>query len=312
MTTEVVPGSARSRGRATGFVALAAAGSIWGTPFVLGKWALEELSVQHMILLRFAFASLALALAFWHDRSRVAAGRARPRFTRRELGIAALAGVIGVPVQYIVQFEGLSRTTVSHASLMVGVLPVLLALAASLFAHERLDAVGWLWLGASTVGAALVAFGGGSSGSNGPTLLGDGLVVASLFAGVVWVLLSQRLMQTQSSVATSAAVFMIGTGFLAVWVLATHGLPPLGHLSTRTWLSVITMGVVGTAVATMLWNWGLSHIAASQAGVFVNLEPVVGAILGVLLFHDRFGVLSVVGAVLILAASIAVSMRAPA
>jgi drug/metabolite transporter (DMT)-like permease len=299
--------TAKYQSRAMGFIALAAAGSIWGTPFVLGKWAMEQLSVSHMILLRFMFASAALALVYGRER------KSRPaKFTRRSLGIAALAGIIGVPIQYLVQFEGLARTTVSHASLMVGVLPVMLALAAAFFAHEHLDAIGWFWLAASTIGAGLVAFGGGSAaGSAGPSLLGDGLVVASLFAGVAWVLFSQRLMKDQSPVAASAAVFIIGTAFLAVWVVATQGLPPLSALSTRTWLSVITMGTAGTALATLLWNWGLSRVQASQAGVFVNLEPVVGAILGVLLFHDRFGLLSVGGAILILGASVAVSMRKP-
>ncbi len=292
-------------GRAAGFAALAAAGAIWGTPFVLGKWALEELPVAHMILVRFAFASAVLGLAYWHERE-----TSRVRLNRRDLGIAAVAGIVGVPIQYLLQFEGLARTTVSHASLMVGVLPVLLAAAAALFVHERLDAIGWSWLVASTIGAALVALGGGSAGGgNGPSLVGDGLVVLSLFAGVVWVLLSQRLMQDHSPVATTALVYIIGTIALIVWVVATSGVPALSNLSTRTWLSIITMGVVGTAATTLLWNWGLSRVQASQAGVFVNLEPVVGAILGVLVFHDRFGVLSVVGAALILSASVAISMR---
>jgi drug/metabolite transporter (DMT)-like permease len=292
-------------GSAAGFAALAAAGSIWGTSFVFGKWALEQLSVPHMIVLRFACAALVLAAAYWHDRKTV-----RVSLTRGEIVMATIAGVVGVPIQYLVQFEGLARTTVSHASLMVGVLPVMLAAAAAIFAHERLDAIGWSWLAASTVGAGLVALGGGSTASgNGASLSGDLLVVASLAAGVVWVLLSQRLMKRQSPVATAALVYLIGTIALIVWVLATSGLPPVSTLSARTWWSVIVMGVIGTAAATLLWNWGLARVQASRAGVFVNLEPVVGALLGVMIFHDRFGVLSIVGAVSIVVASVAVSMR---
>jgi len=62
-----------------------------------------------------------------------------------------------VSVQYLVQFKGLSLTTVSHASLMVGTLPMLLAIAAVFFSGERLHFGGWLALAASTFGAALIA-----------------------------------------------------------------------------------------------------------------------------------------------------------
>jgi hypothetical protein len=54
----------------------------------------------------------------------------RPHLAGSEWGWVFAASVLGVPVQYLVQFKGLSLTTVSHASLMVGTLPMLLAIAA--------------------------------------------------------------------------------------------------------------------------------------------------------------------------------------
>ena len=85
---------------------------------MFGKWALDELSVAQMVLLRFVFASagLAVALAFEH--------RTVPlKVARSDWATIAIAALIGVPIQYLLQFGGLARTTVSHASLMVGVLP---------------------------------------------------------------------------------------------------------------------------------------------------------------------------------------------
>jgi drug/metabolite transporter (DMT)-like permease len=46
-------------------------------------------------------------------------------------------------------------------------------------------------------------------------------------------------------------------------------------------MSKIGQGLLDTASTTLLWNWGLKRVPASQAGIFVNLEPLVGAILGV-------------------------------
>src|SRR5437667_104963 len=162
-----------SRSRA--FAALAAAGCLWGTGFLFGKWALTDLSVGHKVLYRFLFASLGFAPATFRGLR-----RAESRIARRDMPLFFAAALLGVPVQFIVQFAGLDRTTVSHASLMVGNLPVLLAAGAALFAHERVTAGRWIALITSTLGAALIAF-SASKGEAGAqaTVLGDLLVVAA-------------------------------------------------------------------------------------------------------------------------------------
>src|SRR4051812_41856954 len=109
-----------SRGRA--YAALAIAGCLWGTGFLFGKWALTELSVGQLVLYRFIFASIGFAPVTW-----MSMRRAETRVDRRDYSVLFIAALIGVPVQFLIQFAGLARTTVSHASLMIGNLPVLLA-----------------------------------------------------------------------------------------------------------------------------------------------------------------------------------------
>ncbi len=55
---------------------------------------------------------------------------------------------------------------------------------------------------------------------------------------------------------------------------------------------------------TRFWNVGLKHLGAARAGLFVNLEPLVGALLGVGLLGEHFGAGAVVGGALILAAAL--------
>src|ERR1700689_5425433 len=166
--------------RFLGYGACALAGCLWGTGFYFGRLALNEMSVESMVLYRFVFASLGmLPVMLFHGGGRV---RGQQRLTGAEVRLLLIAAALGVPIQFLLQFHGLARTTVSHASLMVGSMPVLLAAAAALFAGERLDGVGWLALVASTVGAALIVLGGtrGPATQGQPTLTGDMMVVASL------------------------------------------------------------------------------------------------------------------------------------
>ena len=67
------------------------------------------------------------------------------------------------------------------------------------------------------------------------------------------------------------------------------------------------MGLLATTVTTYLWNWGLSQVPASQAGVFINLEPVVGAILGVLVLRDVLGPYGIFGGLLVIGAAVFVA-----
>ena len=258
-----------------------------------------------MVLYRFLFASVGFAPAVWSGLRNPAT-----RVRRQDLKLILAAALIGVPIQFLIQFAGLERTTVSHASLMVGALPVLLAAGSALFAHEHVTARRWIALVASTIGAALIAF-GASTGEAGTqaSLAGDLLVAGSLIAAVAWILLVQALMKTgrYSPISASAYVMTAGTVMLAIWVFATEGPLPV-HLTALTWISVIAMGLLATTVTTYLWNWGLAQVPASQAGVFLNLEPVVGAILGVLVLQDVLGPFGLAGGLLVIAAAVYVAL----
>lgn len=293
------------------YLALATAGCLWGTSFLCGKIVFREMGVAHMLLYRFLIASIGLLpIAVFHREPPTQAART-PSMKALVKPLLA-AALFGVPIQFMVQFSGVARTTVSHAALMIGTLPMLLALAAMIVMGERLDRRGWLAVVASTVGVGLITLStpaSGGSGHSGPTLIGDGLVLLSLFAAVFWVIASKQLLRVYPPLLISSGVLWLGTLMLVIWVLLTEGLPPT-HLSRETWLALIFTGLFGTSATVVLWNWGLSRVPASHAGVFANLEPVIGAILGVAVLHETLGHLAISGGLLIIGAAIVMSLGA--
>lgn len=295
-----------------GYSACALAGCLWGTGFYFGRLALNEMSVEHMVLYRFLFGCLGmLPVLFFH----------RIRLTGSEIRILLISAALGVPVQFLIQFHGLARTTVSHASLMVGSMPVLLAVAAAIFAGERLDWMGWTALIGSTFGAALIVLGGnhGPAAHGQPSLTGDLMVVASLCTALAWILLSKKLMLTHSPLVVTACTILSGTAMLAAVVLGPWLLrplfgghaapPPIAHVSLTAWIALAISGLACTATTTLLWNWGIHHVPASRAGVFLNIEPALGSYLGVRLLGEHLGPYAWVGGALILGAAIALTSR---
>jgi drug/metabolite transporter (DMT)-like permease len=243
------------------------------------------------------------------------------QLTRGEVKMLLISAFLGVPLQFLMQFHGLARTTVSHAALMVGTLPVLLAGAAALFAGERLDWVGWCALSFSSMGAALIVLGGthGHPAYGQPTFRGDLLVVFSLCLSLAWVLLSKKLMETHSPPVVTAYTILAGTVMLAVWILGprlliewipNHSAPmPFAHISAKAWTALAISGLACTATTTLLWNWGIHHVPASRAGVFLNIEPALGSYLGVRILGEHLGPFAWVGGGLILGAAITLTTR---
>jgi len=279
------------------FLALAGAGALWGLGFAFGKVALASMPVGAMITFRFAVATLVL-LPF------LLARRAF-RIEKGDRRWFVLAAILFVPVQFLVQFEGLARTSVSHASLMVATVPAMLAIAASLLARRMPPRTTIVAVIASVAGAALVA---ATSGKNAH-FAGDLLVVLSLVAGISWVLLTQHRLHRYEPVASTATLVTIGTAVLAFFELIVHPHDLALPYPTAAWIAVCASGVLSTAAATLLWNVGLQRVRAAEAGVFVNLEPVVGTVCGVAFFGDGAGWQLFAGGALVIAAALLITLR---
>lgn len=290
---------ANRQSRALGFLACGVASALWGTGFFFGKIALLEVSVGHMVFYRFVFATIAMLPVLVMRRT---------RFTRRDWTILAVGAFFGVPLQFLIQFQGLSLTSLAHASLMVGTMPVILAAGAAVFLHEQLDATGWCALAGSTLGACLIAV-GGVRGIGGASLLGDALVVISMLIALVWILTNKDLLNRYDTLAVSAWGLALGMLMLTVWVFLQYGLPPVHGLSWKTWASLAASGVLCTATTTTLWNWGMTQVPASQAGVFLNMEPIMGSLLGVWIFHEQLGQLAWFGGALIIGSAAVLTTR---
>lgn len=280
-------------------ISLALAGSLWGTGFLFGKIAMVEMTVSENVAYRFVVGAIVLCpIAF----------RRWTGYQRSEWAILVVASIIGIPVQFLIQFRGLQLTTVSHASLIVGALPVLLAATSALSLGERLHHLEWGVLVLSALGAVLIAISGlqKTTGPR-PSWIGDSLVLLSLLAAVVMILCSKKLVGHHDAFQVTASTIILGTILLLAWVEVTH--PVRFQFSRTVWGAAAAQGLLATAGAYIFWNWGLAHMPASRAGVFLNLEPVVGTCLGVVILKERLGLTAILGGLLIIGAAVYFSIR---
>ena len=266
--------------------ALIAAGLLWGTTVPLSKLALQWLAPGWLTVVRFGLAAAVLLVA------------ARGRGLRRAFTPAVLAaGALGYGGSVLLQNAGISRTSVTHAALLIGAVPVLVAIIAAVWHRTVARPMAWVGFTVSLGGIGLITAGGGGGGT---TLAGDGLVLASLVLSATVTVAQGRLLAGRDPVAVTAVQFLGATlGALPVAAL-TEGLPTAPGGAGPV-LVVVALAAGGTLLPFTLFAFGQSKVSAEVAGAFLNLEPLVGAIAGAVAFGDPVGVPQAAGGVAIVA-----------
>jgi O-acetylserine/cysteine efflux transporter len=270
---------------ATALAALTAAGVTWGLTVPLSKIALEWLGPAWLTVGRFGVAAPLLALVA-HRRVRAAL---RPAIVGW--------GALGYGAVILIQNSGIERTSVSHAALIVGVVPVLVALMAAALGRGRTGPVAAVGFALALAGVGLVAGGGDGSAS----MAGDGLVLLSVTLSAAAVTAQPRLLAGRDPAAVTAV--QLGAGALvalpAAFVLEV--LPAAPPADGWALPAAVALATAGTLLPFTLFAYGQARIAPQLAGAFLNLEPLVGALAGAAAFGDAFGPVQLAGGVVLLA-----------
>ena len=244
----------------TAIISLAAAATLWGLNVPLTKLSLAWLGPEWVTVARFAVAAPVLALA----------GRRglRAAFTP---GILA-SGAVGFGAVIVLQNIGIEHTSVSHAAVVIGAIPVLVALIAAGLGQTVTRPLTWAGYAVALIGIASVA---GSAGG-GASTRGDLIVLASAALSAGFIVVQPRLLAGRDAAAVTAVQFAGGAVLAVPMALVTGGLPHAPSTPTSAF-ALAALALAGTPLPFWLFAWGQARVSAELAGAFLNLEPVVGA-----------------------------------
>ena len=271
--------------RRRALAALIAAGLLWGTTVPLSKLALQWLPPGWLAFVRFALASSILLAA---------SPRRAVRTACTPLVLAS--GAAGYGGSVVVQNTGISLTSVTHAALLIGATPVLVAVIAALWHRTVARPVAWAGFAVSLAGVGLIT--GGQGG--GATALGDGLVLLSLLLSAGFTVAQVRLLPGRDPVALTAVQFLGAALATLPFSLVTEGLPAAPQ-NLGAVLVTLALVAAGTLLPFTLFAYGQTWVSAEVAGAFLNIEPLVGAVAGIILFGDPAGPVQVAGGAAIIA-----------
>ena len=267
---------------------------LWGATFPASKLALRRLPPLTFMAWTRGTGLLAILAML------ALLGRARdgPRAPPREVILPGLFLGALIFAGYVLQTEGLARTTSTNAGFITGLYVVFTPVLASLLFRHRVPAAAWASVVVSVVGFALLSVRNLHAAHLRP---GDLLVLAGDVAWAGHILAVSRFSPRFDPWLLSVAQMGATT---ALHVLAASATGPRLDVawSASVWPLLMVTGVLGTGVAFTIQLVAQRTLTATRAAVLLAAEAVFAAAFSAAWLGERLLAHQWVGALLVLAA----------
>ncbi len=271
---------------AIGFTILA-----WASAFIVIRGVAPEIGGGGLALGRLVVGTLALGVLLIVQRSWL-----RP--SAREWALLLLYGVAWFGAYNVTLNLAEHSLDAGTTAMIVGIGPILIALGAGVMLGEGVPR--WLLIGTAVAFAGVVLIGLSTS------VFGDGRIDV---AGVLWALASAITyaigVLAQKPIVRripSVQVTFLGCaiGMIACLPFAGQLIAEASAASTLSWVGMIYLGVVPTALAFTTWGYALARVPAGQLGISTYIVPPLALLAGWLVLGETPALLAVLGGVLCL------------
>lgn len=289
------------------YVLLTITALFWAGNSIVGRAARELVPPTGLAFWRWTVALLVLLPFAWPH-------------LRREWRVIFAAWRIMVPLSLLgiclfnlLLYAGLSRTTATNGLLIQSAQPAVIMALGAIFMGDRIGGRQWLGLCVSILGVLVILTGGHLE----HLLLlrlnaGDALIATGLLA---WGSYSIMLRKKPAVHPLSFLTMVIAGGLVAILpaYLAEYAAGSRIVLSVNSFAAIAYVGIFPSVISYLCFNRGVELLGSAQAGLFVNIMPVMGTGLAILFLGEQLRGFHLIGLVLALAGiAIARQVAAPA
>ncbi|MBG9386842.1 DMT family transporter [Caenimonas aquaedulcis] len=278
-------------------VAAAATGVQVGAAIVASRFAVAEIPPLTLAMLRYAIGFTCLlpfAIRAWSRDGKVQQAPVHGR-TADLLAMAALGiGQFGVLIA-LLNF-GLRHVGAGQAALIFSLFPLLTLLLAAAMGRERITPrlLGGVIVSIAGVALTLWPKLGAASGH----WWGEAAVAAAACTGALCSVLYRPYLQRYPTVPVSAFAMLASVAFLAAAAIGEAWPSRIATFSASAWAATAFIGV-SSGIGYVWWLYALKHESPTRVTVFLALNPVTAAVLGVLLLGESLPAASLAAVALI-------------
>lgn len=284
-------GRAESR---RGLMLIMLAAVMWGTVGITTK-ALYGLSATNPVSVGFFRLALSVPVLFVICWTRLRWNMFA--VARSDFVIMLLIGILSATYQ-VCYFSAVELTGVAMATVVtLCTAPVMVAVISLAVTRQRPSRYTVIALVGSLSGTALLVLFKEQTGPATTDAKGILLALSSALGYSLVTITSKKLANRYDPFQTLCISFSVGTAALLV-LAQSHGLSL--EYTTASWLLLVYLGTVPTALAYVLFIFGMRTTTATAASISTLLEPLVATLLAWVLFGERFGQMGVLGVALLI------------
>jgi RarD protein len=200
---------------------------------------------------------------------------------------------------WILLFEAYKYTSIANATLSYYFAPVFVLFLSPFILKERITFIKAVCILSALLGMFFIVGISNGSGKSNIIGIGYGLCAAVLYAGVV---ITNKFLKGLSGIETTLIQISSASIVLLPYILFTEELQ-LFQMDHKSILLLITVGIVHTGTAYLLYFTAIRKLSAQTIAVFSFTDPISAIILSSIIFKEQMTLLQIVGGVLILGAT---------
>lgn len=185
-------------------------------------------------------------------------------------------------------------TTAARGALTLSTMPLTTMLVGAAFGIEPINArktVGVLIAMAGVLLALMLGLSGAPAGA----WRGELIMLAATFCMSLYNVWSRPFIKRSDPLAFLTAGMGAAALCLLVWALLIDGFAAAAQFGAPQWLAVGYLGVIGSAVAFILWVFALGRTSPTKTAVTITVNPVFASIVGALAIGEGIGLNLIAG-----------------
>lgn len=280
-----------SKSRKFAYIALFLTSLLWGLAPPVIKYSLKFVTPVSFLFYRFTLACLIFAVPLIYK-------TIKTKPSVYEVGQYLLLGFLSTPLNLLLYFWGIDKTSAINASILAILSPIMIILGGVFFLREKVTKKESIGIIIAVIGTIILILAPyfGQKISFLSNLTGALLIIAGDIVWAVFTLLAKRIKnQRLDPFIISAFSFVVGWFVLLPLFLTEKA----NGFDTRALPGIIYMAVFSSVIAYSAYTYGLKKIEASEASVFTYLQPLFAIPAAVIFLGEKLTIYLVVGAILI-------------